>query len=198
MKGVLPIAALFTLQVSWAQAGDWSVPERDPPSLIVFAGAITEGDVNQLARIVTLFPTVSTVMLSSPGGNLGEGLALADLIDRLGLNTIVMSGLHCESACAVAFMGGKERIAQKGAIVGVHAPYRRRDKSPFAMLDGAGMMSRNVLNIEVRKYLTEFARKKGISTIVIDWMFASSQPAFTKKITAREGLRTGYFTRIVD
>ncbi|WP_417698178.1 hypothetical protein, partial [Pseudomonas sp.] len=64
------------------------MPERDPPSLIVFAGAIAEGDANKLARIVTLFPTVSTVMLSSPGGNLGEGLALADLIDRLGLNTI--------------------------------------------------------------------------------------------------------------
>ncbi|MDJ1463717.1 hypothetical protein [Nitratireductor sp. GZWM139] len=189
---------MLALQTFWAQAGEWSVPGRNPPSLLVFAGAIVEGDAAKLAQMVSVFPTVSTVMLSSPGGDLREGLVLADLIDRLGLNTIVMSGLHCESACAVAFMGGKERIAQKGAIVGVHAPYRERDKSPFAMLDGVGMMSRSVANIEIRKYLAEFARKKGISSIVVDWMFVSSQPAFTKKITASDGLRMRYSTRVVE
>lgn len=53
-------------------------------------------------------PAVDTVVLvNSPGGSLWDGLTISKLITEKGYNTVVAGG--CNSACALMFMGGKER-----------------------------------------------------------------------------------------
>nr|WP_315429247.1 rhodanese-like domain-containing protein [uncultured Albidiferax sp.] len=53
-------------------------------------------------------PAVDTVVLvNSPGGNLWDGLRISKLIADKGYNTVTAG--FCNSACAILFMGGKER-----------------------------------------------------------------------------------------
>ncbi|MEB2848088.1 hypothetical protein [Endobacterium cereale] len=81
--------------------------------------------------------------LNSDGGSFHAGLDLASSFRRLGISTVVRSGDHCLSACAIAFLGGSERLKdptplsdsdhlpnqppsrslEKGAKLGFHAPY---------------------------------------------------------------------------
>ena len=52
-----------------------------------------------------------TIKLSSPGGNLFEGMALGEAIRRARFNAVVGRGTTCASACALAFLGGTARYA---------------------------------------------------------------------------------------
>lgn len=81
--------------------------------------------------------------LNSEGGSFHAGLDLANSFRRLGISTVVRSGDQCLSACAIAFLGGSERLKdptplsdsdplpnqppsrslEKGAKLGYHAPY---------------------------------------------------------------------------
>ena len=46
------------------------------------------------------------ICLDSPGGSFSEGVKLAKLFNLRGIGTGVEAGKRCESACALAFMGG--------------------------------------------------------------------------------------------
>jgi hypothetical protein len=56
--------------------------------------------------------------LQSPGGRIAESVSLARLIRRHSLDTYVES--ECDSACTVAFLSGRERIATLDARLGFH------------------------------------------------------------------------------
>lgn len=71
--------------------------------------------------------------LSGPGGSFIEGIKLAELFATHGVATVVPDGLTCESACAIAFLGGRaccdekgkpvvQRFIFPGSRVGFHAP----------------------------------------------------------------------------
>jgi hypothetical protein len=61
---------------------------------------------------------IKRVVLNSPGGLLVEGEAVAKMIDRLDLDTMVEDS--CASACTVAFSAGKNRILKQGGQLGFH------------------------------------------------------------------------------
>jgi hypothetical protein len=74
-------------------------------------------------------PVHLTLMFNSPGGNLMAGLALGREIRRAGWSTnIGTSGLsplvsnpgECDSACTLAFLGGRIRSMAFGSKYGVH------------------------------------------------------------------------------
>ena len=71
------------------------------------------------------------VWLNSDGGNLIAGLELGSLIRNTGfLDTVVHSenmSAKCYSACAYAFMGGREREVPDGARIGFHQFYSNLD-----------------------------------------------------------------------
>ncbi len=68
------------------------------------------------------------VVLSSPGGDLGQAIIMGEIIRARGLATAVgvadASGdirpAYCASACVVIFAGGKPRYGVKGSMLGVH------------------------------------------------------------------------------
>lgn len=77
------------------------------------------------------------ICLNSPGGNLSEAFRLFDAFSKLTIGTAIPRGGECESACAVAFLGGrflhisgqggnvtegKARWLDVSGRLGVHAP----------------------------------------------------------------------------
>lgn len=86
---------------------------------VLLSGGINDGSAELLDNALQLAPTVSTVVLSSGGGWIREGLMLADVIRKRGLSTYVEGS--CESACTIAFLAGSTRAADPSARIGFHA-----------------------------------------------------------------------------
>ncbi|MDB5894009.1 MAG: Rhodanese-like protein [Rhodoferax sp.] len=69
-------------------------------------------------------PDLRTIVLvNSPGGNLWDGLAISRLISEKGYDTVLAG--YCNSACALLFMGGRERrfssaFAPSATYIGIH------------------------------------------------------------------------------
>lgn len=63
---------------------------------------------------------VKTVVLNSPGGSVGDALAMGRLIRDKKLATEVEAGKYCASSCPLVFFGGVERRAGDKAVIGVH------------------------------------------------------------------------------
>lgn len=68
------------------------------------------------------------VLLSSPGGNLGQAIIMGEVIRARGLATAVGTAdgsgrvrpAYCASACVFVFAGGKPRYGVEGSLLGVH------------------------------------------------------------------------------
>ncbi len=84
--------------------------------VVMASGEIVHGDSNRFEKFITENNMVMTddfdsIRLSSPGGNLFEGMALGEAIRRARFNAVVDRGTTCASACALAFLGGTARYA---------------------------------------------------------------------------------------
>ncbi|MFO1089310.1 MAG: hypothetical protein U1E46_06985 [Hyphomicrobiales bacterium] len=190
IAGIIGILAV----VAPADAADIS-RSQDAYSVLL-QGELVPGDASRL--IAYADSRTRLVVLDSPGGSLGEGLRLAQLIAGAGWNTIVPSGASCISACAISFMGGNERIVGLRAIVGVHAPYKQEDAELGGVTDPQLAVERSLSNLALRKVILEFAKSRGISRQIVDWMFVERQPMFFKAISIEDGTRTNYFTKVVE
>ena len=96
----------------------FSVALADNGRVIDYHGGVNEGAAAALEKLVNASPKATTVRLQSPGGWVGEGRRLADVVKRYGLKTHVDEG--CFSACTLVFLAGRERTAGAAAQVGFH------------------------------------------------------------------------------
>lgn len=107
-------------------------PSDHPRCDYKLEGRIEVGDTAQLDQIPGTHDG-KTLCLNSPGGSLGEGKRMFDEIWAANIKTRVLAGERCESACALAFLGGsintgtavirfQERVIEAGARLGFHAP----------------------------------------------------------------------------
>ena len=88
-------------------------------SYVVVSGEFAATDnLRDFTRAVTR-SGATIVAFDSPGGSVVKAIELGRLIRGMGLSTFQPREFECVSACALAFMGGAERLAQPGAI-GVH------------------------------------------------------------------------------
>ena len=68
------------------------------------------------------------VVLSSPGGDLNQGIIMGEIIRARGLVTVVgvvdVSGqvrpAYCASACVLVYAGGQTRYGVEGSMLGIH------------------------------------------------------------------------------
>jgi hypothetical protein len=68
------------------------------------------------------------VLMSSPGGDLDQGMIMGEVIRSRGLATAVgaadatghVTPSYCASACVLVYAGGKPRIGIEGSTLGVH------------------------------------------------------------------------------
>ena len=135
-----PLALVFTAAVFLARSFDDASVEAHslmtgasadgPASLIAlgpdgtdvrFSGEIGEGDAARLAALLDQHSGITRIHLTSDGGLVDEGEALGAVIAAHGLSTYVPD--YCVSACTLAFVAGRERLALHDARLGFHAPY---------------------------------------------------------------------------
>ena len=115
-----------------AQAAKVSRIETGSPNTITFlmGGPILEGDLLSLqSEIAKLAPDQRVaVVLNSPGGLISEGLKLGRFFYEAKISTFVFTGgIGCHSACALAFLGGRDattgkrlRVMMSGSRLGFH------------------------------------------------------------------------------
>ena len=99
-------------------------------------GRIDDGDTYELQVYIAGLakkPNV-VVYLNSPGGNLREGMRLGRFFFQNKIETVVESKTQCASACALAFLGGRDesgkphRTKASTGGVGFHSFTREFDK----------------------------------------------------------------------
>ncbi|XDA99252.1 hypothetical protein AB1M95_04915 [Sulfitobacter sp. LCG007] len=110
-------------------------PTEDMPSSLDFSlhdvegrgrvlrlmGRIHAGDTGRFADYLeTLQTPPDLVALNSPGGSVQEALELGRMIRERELDTGVLSGSICASACPYVLASGVARIVSRGAAVGMH------------------------------------------------------------------------------
>jgi hypothetical protein len=124
MLRLIAKAAVFWFSaVAGAEAMNFAWRDRQT---VQASGLIEEGDAAKFAAL----PAFRTLELDSPGGLVGEALAIVANMDARGdIRTAVRAGASCASACGMAlFVSGKTRVVYMGGRVGIHS---------CAMSDGA-------------------------------------------------------------
>ncbi|PYG27997.1 hypothetical protein [Pelagimonas varians] len=84
-------------------------------------GAISPDDAPRIiTQIVQADPPVQDLIVQSPGGSVHDALELGRHLRTSGINTRILSGEICYSACPYLFAGGAARLVDPTASVGVH------------------------------------------------------------------------------
>jgi hypothetical protein len=112
------------------------------------------------------------VLLSSPGGNLGQALIMGEIIRSRGLATAVgtadasgrITRSYCASACVLVYAGGSPRYGIEGSVLGVH-------RFTTSLPGGDPVADAQRTTGTVLSYMT----KMGISSSVIEAMSATRE-----------------------
>ena len=92
--------------------------------VVLAQGQIDIQTAEQFKAFSKNLPRGTWIALTSPGGLLGGGLKLGEIIRERGFNTTIgysdFSPNSCLSSCAYAFMGGNIRYLPAGAKYGLH------------------------------------------------------------------------------
>ena len=100
-------AMLMSIIGMTTQAADIEVEETVNGYVVTYIGTVEQGDAIKLDAILTQ-TGVKTIAFWSPGGNAMEGYELAGVLSKHDMAVWVPRGSICLSACATAFIGGKD------------------------------------------------------------------------------------------
>ena len=152
---LLPIALSiqFLLHLSPSSAAEIESVENHPMGCeYKLSGLINNGDAEKIDKVLSNKNTLERgdwkICLDSPGGSFAEGVKLAKTFEENSIGTVVAQNNVCESACAIAFLGGSyfaiegeyrrvSRTMHATAKLGFHAP---------ALLIPDGKYSKNEVN----------------------------------------------------
>lgn len=101
----------------WIGQNGYSVTIEDEN--LVISGHLAWGVLGAVSRELSANPGIQMFILNSPGGHVGVGTRLYDMIKSRGLDTYTTE--LCASACLIPFLAGNNRYLQKGAKLGFHA-----------------------------------------------------------------------------
>jgi hypothetical protein len=135
--------------------------DRNPGQFSIYAtGQIVPGDSNTFEKLATDGPH-DIVFFKSPGGSLGEGLAIGVVIRERGITTAVSAPNICYSACAFAWLGGRLRLLDD---VGSHAAFIDDNGMKTEKGSGNAVVRAYLsigLHIDAIAYLTSASHKRG-------------------------------------
>lgn len=127
--------------------------------ILSLTGTIDPGSSSRfLAEIEARGEYVSTVLLDSPGGSVDDALSIGRLIRERELSTEVADGGLCASSCPLIFAGGSERIAGRGAAIGVHQIYAAAlTATPVDALSVAGVAMADAQSVtaDITRHLSD-------------------------------------------
>lgn len=101
----------------WIGQNGYSVTVEDEN--LVISGYLAWGVLDAVSRELSANPGIQMFVLNSPGGHVGVGTRLYDMIKSRGLDTYTTE--QCASACIMPFLAGNNRYLQRGAKLGFHA-----------------------------------------------------------------------------
>lgn len=113
------IAALHEAATDQDEIGRQGHSVEADEQTLQLSGYMSWGLLDQVNNAFAQNPGINTVVMNSPGGHIQVGTRLYELFRARGVTTVA-EGL-CGSACTIAFIGGKERILNKGAKLGFHS-----------------------------------------------------------------------------
>jgi hypothetical protein len=142
---------------------------EEVPNALFFEEAITNNDSFEFRKAIRNHK-IDTIVLSSPGGALFEGLTIAGMIFDKKLTTYVPRTGRCASACAFMFFAGDNR--QASGRLGVHQFYSTTDDET-AKIANVEYGSQFTVS-EIIGYLNEFETPP----FVFEKMFAQKQMYF--------------------
>ncbi|MEM1399057.1 MAG: hypothetical protein AAGF58_04215 [Pseudomonadota bacterium] len=105
-----------------------STPSQNPAFVHRIGGVIDTATLADFLRQIQ--PAMAhgrlVLMLDSPGGNMAAANGIADFVDHLGRQGVVVTthigvGGRCHSACVTIYASGNRRTAAPSASLGVHA-----------------------------------------------------------------------------
>ena len=122
------LIAFFTFALALSS---WSMEFKLVGSTLVMSGLVVSDDLARLKDQLTTEQVTLVLLHQSPGGDLWNGLRLAERIRDNALPTAV-SG-KCESACGLIFLGGVERSFTDGraldqTMIGLHGAHNAKTK----------------------------------------------------------------------
>lgn len=97
------------------------IPQTGPATVLV-RGELTVADGIRFTQKTDNIQE-AIVRFESPGGMMIAGLGIGRTIRSKGFATIVPPAAQCESACALAWLGGSQRYMAQNARIGFHAAY---------------------------------------------------------------------------
>lgn len=100
---------------------EWSTWEERPT--LTLTGRIEPGDAARLAEHLDGREAPELVYLNSPGGSVGDALAIGRQLRPLGVETRMSAADICLSACPYILAAGAVRQVEDDAMVGVHQHY---------------------------------------------------------------------------
>lgn len=80
------------------------------PWAVLVEGVISTETSNTVYNMLKANPQIGVVYLNSPGGDLFAGMILGAMLHDHGLTAVVNIRSECESACALALLGGNRRL----------------------------------------------------------------------------------------
>lgn len=142
--------------------------ELRPGGILSAEGSIEPGAAGRFAsEIEARGEYVKTVLLNSPGGSVGDALAMSKLIRERKLGTRVAGGALCASSCPIVMAGGVTREAEKGAVIGVHQIF---NGSKEKLSPEQAMSEAQRTTADVSRRLEEMGVKSGL------WLHALETP----------------------
>jgi len=149
------------LALEKARANQYTLRLGPDGRRIYVSGTFALGLTEKLSALLAQNPGVTDIVLQSDGGQVYEGRGVAHLIKNRGLNTFV-TGV-CKSACATAFIGGRQRNLGPRGKLGFHQ-YGLELNFPTALYDLKGEQDKEI----------KFYRGQGITGPFLDRVFSSA------------------------
>jgi hypothetical protein len=112
------------LATSWAEASSGKPVGPIKQHALILSGPMVPGTYQRF-RAFLENGDPQFVVLDGPGGQLIEAVLIGTEIRRRGLSTVVRANRSCASACAVAYLAGKQKYAGSGAAIGLHPASNR-------------------------------------------------------------------------
>jgi hypothetical protein len=188
------VALILLLLTASAQAVDIKVVS---PGVVTVSGRLNKGDSFKFFDAVEKMQN-ATVYFESIGGNAFAGIGIGEIIHERGFHTAVLNYHMCVSACAIAWLGGRERFTGLGSIVGFHTPYIKERTKERITYGRTTIWGVNTVRSEqgasmVRGYVTGMLGLSGDAALYV----TKADPIKVNILTPEDGRRYGIaFTRM--
>ena len=122
----LSLLITFTLWSPPASSEGFEIERWRGHKVLSLTGPIYPGLSRQLERQAPQADVwehgAPVLLLDSWGGDVGEAFKIAEIIQRLGIGTVIPNGAVCSSACAsIIFIAGATRIVEANGLMGQHS-----------------------------------------------------------------------------